>query len=129
MLEIVTPERKVYEDKVDIVVAKGIEGELGIMANHVPIVTPLQIGSLTTRKNGEETVIAVNGGFMEVHNNKVIVLAETAELPGDINLDRAEEARRRAQQRLQEKQDNTDHHRAEIALQKAINRIRVGHRG
>ena len=130
-LEVVTPERKVYSGEATMVVVKGIEGELGIMADHIPFVTPLAIAPITIKNQGEEDhIIAVNGGFVEVHQNNVVILAETAELPEEIDIDRAERARERAEERLhQARQQHLDHHRAEMALQRAINRLRVAGRG
>lgn len=125
ILEIVTPERKVYEKEIGMVVAKGVEGELGIMPNHIPLVTPLQIAPLRAIHDQGEDVIAVNGGFMEVRKDKVVVLAETAELSEDIDPERARAAKERAERRLQLQEEKIDRKRAEIALQKAMNRLRV----
>ncbi|MFD2672065.1 F0F1 ATP synthase subunit epsilon [Marinicrinis sediminis] len=125
LLEIVTPERKVYEKEIDMLLVKGVEGELGILPNHIPMVTPLKIAPIRAKLNGKEEVIAVNGGFMEVRKDKVVVLAESAELPTEIDVERAEAAKARAEQRLNNKQSETDFRRAEIALQKAMNRINV----
>ncbi|MBC8078930.1 MAG: F0F1 ATP synthase subunit epsilon [Gorillibacterium sp.] len=123
-LEIVTPERKVYEQDIDMVVVEGIEGQLGILPNHIPLLTALKIGPLRIIKDGAEEEVAVGGGFMEVRKDKVIILAETAELPEDIDLARAEEARRRAENYLLHP-DEHDQVRAEMALKRAINRINV----
>lgn len=123
-LEIVTPERKVFEEDIDMVVVEGVEGQLGILPNHIPLLTALKIGPLRVKKDGKEDEIAVGGGFMEVTKNKVIILAETAELPEDIDVERAEEARRRAENYLLHR-DEHDQVRAEMALQRALNRIKV----
>lgn len=128
VLEIVTPERKVYEKNIDMLLVKGIEGELGILPNHIPMVTPLKIAPITAKFDGKEDVVAVNGGFMEVRKDKVVVLAESAEMPEDIDVARAEAAKSRAEQRLASNQTNLDFKRANIALQKAINRIEVARR-
>jgi F-type H+-transporting ATPase subunit epsilon len=127
LLEIVTPERKVYAEQVNMLVAKGVEGELGILPNHIPLVTPLKISTITVKKQGsKDEIIAVNGGFMEVRKDKVVILAESAELPEQIDVDRARAAKERAEKRLAEnKQDNVDFKRAEAALQRALNRISV----
>ncbi|CAN7147529.1 F0F1 ATP synthase subunit epsilon [Paenibacillus sp. LjRoot153] len=127
LLEIVTPERKVYAEQVDMVSVKGTEGELGILPNHIPLVTPLRIAPITVKKAGsKDEVIAVNGGFMEVRKDKVVILAESAELPEQIDIDRARAAKERAEKRLAEtKQDNVDFKRAEASLQRALNRIGV----
>jgi F-type H+-transporting ATPase subunit epsilon len=125
LLEIVTPERKVYTDQVDMISVKGAEGELGILPNHIPLVTPLKVAPVIVKQGGKQHYIAVNGGFMEVRKDKVVILAESAELPEQIDVDRAKEAKTRAEQRMSSKQDQVDFKRAELALQRAVNRINV----
>lgn len=125
LLEIVTPERKVYAEEVDFIVARGVGGELGILPNHIPLVTPLKIAPLEIKKGGNREVIAVSGGFMEVRKDKVVVLAETAELPEEIDIERARAAKERAERRLSAKMDEIDFRRAEMALQRALTRISV----
>lgn len=125
LLEIVTPERKVYAQEVNMVIVRGIQGELGIMPGHIPLVTPLQIGPLRVKNGSQESIIAVNGGFVEVRKDKVVVLAESAELPSDIDPERAQAAKQRAEQRLSGKGGDTDRKRAELSLQRAINRLEV----
>jgi len=126
LVEIVTPERKVYAETATMVSVMGVEGELGIMANHIPFVTPLRIAPVTVKRDGKQDVIAVNGGFIEVRKDKVVILAESAELPMDINIDRATAAKQRAEQRLKvAKKDEIDYRRAELSLQRAMNRIHV----
>lgn len=128
-LEIVTPERRVYAEVVDMVIVKGSEGEMGILANHVPLVTPLRIAPITIKKDRTEQVIAVSGGFVEVRKDKVVILAESAELPQNIDEARAQAAKKRAEQRLTGKGDEYDFRRAELALQRAMNRIYVKQNG
>ncbi|REE91447.1 F-type H+-transporting ATPase subunit epsilon [Paenibacillus taihuensis] len=128
LLEIVTPERKAYAQDVNMIIVKGSEGELGILPNHIPMVTPLKIAPVTIKKDRSEEVIAVNGGFLEIRKDKVVILAESAELPGDIDVARAEAAKQRAEQRLNGKRDEYDQVRAELALQRALNRIVVAGR-
>ncbi|MCD1260891.1 F0F1 ATP synthase subunit epsilon [Paenibacillus athensensis] len=126
LLEIVTPERKVYAQNVRMIIAKGTEGELGILPNHIPLVTPLRIAPLTIKlENGQTEVVAVNGGFMEVRKDKVVILAESAELPGDIDIERARSAKERAEKRLSASGLDLDQLRAEHALQRALSRIEV----
>lgn len=125
LLEIVTPERKVYADDVNMIVAKGVAGELGILPNHIPLVTPLRIASLKIKKGTNDQYVAVNGGFMEVRKDKVVILAESAELPQDIDVERAQAAKNRAEDRLEAKKDEIDFRRAELALQRAINRLDI----
>ncbi|MDQ8734085.1 MULTISPECIES: F0F1 ATP synthase subunit epsilon [unclassified Paenibacillus] len=126
LVEIVTPERKVYAETANMVSVTGVEGELGILPNHIPLVTPLRIAPVVIKRdNNKADVIAVNGGFIEVRKDKIVILAESAELATDINIERAEAAKQRAQQRLAAKQDQIDFRRAELALQRAMNRLNV----
>ncbi|MCC3377171.1 F0F1 ATP synthase subunit epsilon [Cohnella sp. REN36] len=125
-LEIVTPERKVFDKDVNMVVVKGVGGDLGILPHHVPLVTPLKVAPVKAKIGNAEEFIAVHGGFMEVRKDKVVILAESAELGSDIDVIRAEQAKERAQHRLNEKQSEIDHKRAEAALQRALTRIQVG---
>ncbi len=125
LLEIVTPERKVLSKQVDMVVARGVAGDLGILPNHIPFVTALKIAPLRAKIGSAEDWIAVNGGFMQVSGEKVVILAESAELADDINVDRAQSAKSRAENRLSDKKEEIDFKRAELALQKALNRIEV----
>jgi len=123
LLEIVTPERKVYADEANMVVVRGVAGELGILPNHIPLVTPLKISHAKIKKANSEIQVAIGGGFIEVRQDKVVILAESAEFAQDIDVDRARAARERAQQRLNAKQDEIDFRRAELALQRALNRL------
>lgn len=125
LLEIVTPERQVYSEQVNSIIVRGLEGDLGILPGHIPLVTPLLIAPVRIKTGTGTQIIAVNGGFVEIRKDKVVILAESAERPGDIDVERARAARERAELRLQNKQDKIDHHRAEIALQKALNRLNV----
>ncbi|MFS1510888.1 F0F1 ATP synthase subunit epsilon [Chengkuizengella sp. SCS-71B] len=122
-LEIVTPERKVYSQDVNMIVVKGVEGELGILPNHIPLVTALKVAPLKVKNGNDEEVIAVHGGFMEVSKEKVVILADVAERAGEIDVERAQAAKERAERRLADKKADYDFRRAEMALQKAINRI------
>lgn len=127
-VEIVTPERKVYESQANMVVVTGVEGQLGIMPNHIPLVTPLKIAPVTIKRDGGSDVIAVSGGFVEVRKDKVVILAESAELAEDINVERAEAAKQRAHSRLSlAKSDEIDFRRAELSLQRAMNRLNIKH--
>ncbi|MDP1510270.1 F0F1 ATP synthase subunit epsilon [Paenibacillus sp. CMAA1739] len=123
LLEIVTPERLVYTEQVNSISVRGSEGDLGILPGHLPLVTPLKIAPVRIKIGGQTEVIAVNGGFIEVRKDKVVILAESAERSEDIDVERARAARERAELRLQSKQDQIDHHRAEVALQRALNRL------
>ena len=98
--EILTAERRVYSDEVDMVIAPGQLGELGILPNHAPLLTPLQPGELRIKKGSEEVAIAVTGGFLEMFQNKLTVLADAAERADEIDVERAERALARAQEQV-----------------------------
>jgi F-type H+-transporting ATPase subunit epsilon len=128
-LEVATPTSLVVADKADEVVAPGIEGYFGILPGHAPFLTTLGIGELTYRKGRDEFHLAVAGGFCEVRNDKVIVLADIAERPEEIDRDRAERARQRAEQRLAGRsQEEIDYTRAAAALARALARLQVAGR-
>jgi len=125
-VEVVTAERRVYSDDVEMVIVPGIEGEMGILHNHAPLLTALQVGELRTLKEGEEVeALAVTGGFVEVQPDKVIVLADAAERADEIDGARAEEARRRAEARLRGDKSAIDIARAEAALRRSLVRLKV----
>ncbi len=128
-LEVATPMRLVVADQVDEVVAPGSLGYFGVLPGHAPFLTTLGIGELTYRKGREEYHLAVAGGFAEVRNDKVIVLADTAERPDEIDRERAERARQRAEERLAGRsREETDYNRAMLALQRALIRLQVAGR-
>jgi F-type H+-transporting ATPase subunit epsilon len=127
--ELVTADRVVLQEEgVDMVVAPGTDGVLGILPEHVPLITTLQPGEMRVKRGGEETSLLVTGGFMEVTREKVLVLADAAERSEEIDLARAEEARRRAEERLAGSRSEMDAARAEAALRRAMVRIRIGQR-
>lgn len=128
LVEIVTPERKVYAETANMVSVTGVEGELGILPNHIPLVTPLRIAPVIIKRDGKVDIIAVGGGFIEVRKDKIVILAESAEVSTDIDVNRAQAAKERAEQRLAAKRDEVDYRRAELSLQRAINRINVKQR-
>jgi len=128
-LEVITPERRVYEDDVDMVIAPGSEGYLGILPHHAPLLTALGPGEFRVKKGGIEEVLAVFGGFMDVRADRVVVLTEAAEPAEEIDAQRAQEARDRAQQALQGAVlSAADEARARASLQRALVRIRVSER-
>jgi F-type H+-transporting ATPase subunit epsilon len=128
-IEVITPERKVYEDDVDMVIAPGSEGYLGILPHHAPLLTGLGPGEFRVKKGGTEEVLAVFGGFMDVRGDRVVVLTEAAEHAEEIDLKAAQEARQRASQALAGGTLNAaDEARARAALQRELVRIRVGER-
>ncbi len=125
-LEIVTAERQIFADDVDMVVAPGSEGELGILPHHASLLTTLKPGELRIKKSGEEILMVISGGFMEVLPDRVTILADAAERAEEIDLARAEAARQRAQQRVAGRSVEVDRARAMAALQRANVRLRVG---
>ncbi len=128
-LEIVTPERRVYSDTVDSVQVPGAEGELGVLPHHAPLVSTLGVGELRFRKDGVEESFAVVGGFLQVRPDKVVVLAETADMASEIDLEKAQEARREAERALESGyHEGVDLAAARAALQQALLRIRVAER-
>ena len=128
-LEIVTAERLVYSDDVNGVVAPGVDGELGILPYHAPLLTALQPGELRILQEGSEDILlAIGGGFLEVMANKIVVLADVAEYSGEINEERAQEAVRRAQERLSHPASEMDIQRAIASLRRAETRLKVTRR-
>jgi F-type H+-transporting ATPase subunit epsilon len=126
-VNIVTPDGPVYESDVEMVSTKAQSGELGILAGHIPMVAPLAIGVVRLKKGGkEQDLVAVSGGFLEVRPDQVTILAQAAERSSDIDVERALRAKERAEQRLRDShQEDIDFKRAELALQRAINRLAV----
>ena len=128
--EVVTAERTVFEDDVDMVVAPGIEGQLGILPHHAPLMTALTFGELIIHREGEEDeFIAIGGGFMEVGSDHVTILADSAERAEEIDEARADEARERAAELMtQKRSEDQDFIRAEAALRRSLIRLKVAKR-
>ena len=124
-LEIITAERQVYGEDVDVLVAPGAEGKLGILPHHAPLMTALQPGELLIRKDGEETYLSVTGGFMEVIGNKVTILADACERSDEIDEQRAQEAMERAQERLRNQGADIQLEQAAVAIHRAQIRLNV----
>src|ERR1041385_901285 len=129
-LEIVTPRKVIYNGDVTSFSAPGIVGGFQVLYNHAPLLSATGIGEVKlVDAQGKETSYATSGGFVEVKSNHVVMLAETAELSQDIDQDRAESARTRAQKRLAERTVDLDIERAKVALARALNRLRVAQKG
>ncbi len=127
--EVVSPERVVYSGEANMVVARGIEGELGIMSHHIPIITPLEIGELRVKHDNEQEHIAVMGGYLEFREDKVTVLADAAELASQIDVARAEKKKEERERQLAEaKAGDEGLVGAEISLRKALLRLKVAGR-
>ncbi|MEO0136118.1 MAG: F0F1 ATP synthase subunit epsilon [candidate division WOR-3 bacterium] len=128
-LEIVTPERLVYSDDVDVLTVPTIQGEISILAKHVPLVSIISPGEIKIRRDNEIEYMAITGGFVQVLPHKVIILADAAERAEEIDLERALRARERAQKLMEEKRgDKISHAEAMAAFQRALVRIKVGQR-
>lgn len=131
LLEIVTPDRVVVSEEVDIVTAPGVEGEFGVLANHAPMIAALKIGPLHYRVGDKEEWVAISGGFCEVSKNKITFLVEAAEKAYEIDVERALRAKERAEKRIQAylaKTEEIDYARARAALQRALTRLYVAER-
>jgi F-type H+-transporting ATPase subunit epsilon len=124
-VDVVTVEGRRYRGDADFVLAPGSEGELGVLPNHIPLLTGLAPGTVKVRNGGEELFFFVSGGFLDVRPDQVTVLADAAERAEDIDEARAEEARRRAQDMLQQKVSDTDQAAAAAALARAEARLRL----
>lgn len=127
-LEVVTPRKLVVSDEVDLCTVPGTEGVFGVMANHAPILSTLNIGQMHFNKDGETVKLAISGGFVEVSNNKMTVLAEAAEVSEEIDVERALRAKERAEKRIQEAKagkEDIDMARAMAAMARATARLKV----
>ena len=128
-LEVITPEKLSLNEQVDEVVVPGINGELGILPEHTPLISQLKTGILTYRQGQQNNRMHVSGGFVEVAADRVSVLADVAEKPEEIDVDRALRSKDRAERRLGSRGDDVDFSRAELKLQRALIRIQLGERG
>lgn len=126
-VNIVTPDGPVYDSEVNMIIANTATGEIGVLPGHIPMVAPLQVGAIRMKTDGKTTdIVAVSGGFLEVRPEQVTILAQAAEVASAIDVTRAKEAMKRAEERLAKvKQDDLDFKRAELSLRRATNRINV----
>jgi F-type H+-transporting ATPase subunit epsilon len=127
-LEIVTAERMVFSEEVSALIAWGMEGQLAILPHHAPLMTILQPGDLMIRKDKEEEYLAISGGFLEVRPDKVIILADACERVDEIDIARAEEAKKRAQETMKAAPLSVDAAAAQAALRRSIARLKVAER-
>ena len=130
-LEVVTPKGAIVSEEVDIVTAPGFTGEFGVLANHAPFLSTIKVGTLRYKKDSNEVELMISGGFCEVSNNKITFLIESAEHGHEIDVDRALQAKERAEKRLaqaREQQEKFDRTRAEAALQRALARLKIAQR-
>jgi len=128
-VEVVTAERRVYAGEASEVIAPAAEGQVAILPRHAPLLAALQAGEVRLARPGqEELVLAVGGGFMEVRDDRVIILADSAERADEIDIDRAVRARQKAEQLLQQKVSDVDFAKAEAALRRSLARLKVAER-
>jgi F-type H+-transporting ATPase subunit epsilon len=129
LFEVVTPDRKLLSAEADVVVLPGVEGQFGVLAGHVPFLSALDIGEMYYRDGAKTEYLSVSGGFAEVTGKKVTIVAESAEMGREIDIERARMALERAEKRLAAaKTENIDYVRAEAALRRAIMRMKVAGR-
>ncbi|GEK32329.1 ATP synthase epsilon chain [Kurthia zopfii] len=125
IVNIVTPDGPVYDSEVSMVSVRTTSGEMGILPGHIPTVAPLKVGVVRLKKDNTTDLVAVSGGFVEIRPDKVTILSPSAEVAETIDLARAKEALTRAEQRMASKESQTDFKRAELSLNRAMNRINV----
>lgn len=125
-VNIVTPDGPVYDSEVNMIIANTTTGEIGILPGHIPMVAPLEVSAIRLKKDNQTDIVAISGGFLEVRPDQVSILAPSAEVSSTIDINRAKEAMKRAEERLNlSKQDDVDFKRAELSLKRAMNRINV----
>ena len=124
-LEIITAEQQVFDDEVEMVVAPGIDGQLGILPHHAPLMTVLQPGEILIRKDGEDTFLVVTGGFMEVMGNRVTILADACEHSDEIDESRAQEAVERAKEQIEHQDSDVQLERVVASMRRAQVRLDV----
>jgi F-type H+-transporting ATPase subunit epsilon len=123
-LEIITPEKPVFKDQIESVTIPGTIGSFQILRDHAPLISSFEIGLIKIKKNSTDSYYTTSGGTVEVNNNKVLVLADSIEKIDELNADRAEQARERAEERLKRKNEaDVDEARAKAALERALNRL------
>ena len=123
-LEIITPEKPIFKDQIEAVTIPGTLGSFQILKDHAPLISSFEVGIIKVKKAATESFYTTAGGTVEVSRNNVLILADSIEKVNDINVDRAEQAKKRAEERLQKKhEDNIDETRAQAALKRALNRL------
>lgn len=124
-LEIVTPEKKFFSGDVEMVILKTPEGEMGILEGHTPMVVAIAVGPVKIKKDGEWQEAILTEGFMEIKQDKTIILTDTAEWPHEVDIARAKAAKERAEERLRRQLDQVEHMRSQSALARALARLKV----
>lgn len=129
-LELITPERSlITETGVDQLVAPSVDGQVTILPRHAPLLTILDPGVVLVRRGGQDEVLAVSGGFLQVQENRVTILADASERSGEVDRERAERARAEAERQISEAQDFDSMLEARIRLMRALSRLRAAERG
>ncbi len=130
LFDIVTPERLVFSEEVDEVIVPGVQGEMGFLPGHLPLLSGLQIGQMVLKKEGKEFHFAISGGYVEIHEDHVILLAETAERADEIDVERALASKAKAEEALRKTEDSAAHDfmMAELRLKRALTREEVAKR-
>lgn len=123
-LKVVTPDRVFYDDDVERVIVRGVEGDIGILKGHAPFVTLLDIHKIRIKKDGEERIAAIAGGYIDVRNDVITIVSPAVEWPEEIDVERAKKAKERAQKKLRSKSAE-EMLKAEIELKKSINRLNL----
>lgn len=126
LLEVVTPDKTVVKEDVEMAICPGTIGEFGVLPNHASLLSSLKMGPLRYRKGDKDEVLFISGGFLDMHANVCSVLAESAERAADIDIARAQAAKERAERRLAERKEDLDEKRATLALQRALMRLQLG---
>lgn len=124
-LEVLTPEKRFFEGDVDMVIVRSVDGDLGILRGHMPMVAPIGIGSLRILTGGQWREAFISGGFMEVKPESTLILSDAVEWPEEIDIKRAEAAKERALERLRQKRSREEYIRSQVALARALNRLKI----
>ncbi len=124
-LEVITPEKIFWNGKAQRVIIPAVDGSIGILPNHEPMVTAISIGELKIKVNDEWKIAAINNGFMEIMPDYAIILADTVEWPEEIDIKRAQRAKERAEERTRQKQSRIEHLHTQAAVRRALTRLKV----
>ena len=124
-LETVTPTRKFFQDEVEMIILKTQKGEMGVLRGHIPMVCAVEVGNIKIKQNGEWIIAVVTEGFAEITQDNVVIMTDTAEWPEEIDENRAEEAKRRAEERIQSQISRVEYIRSKAALARAMARLRI----
>ncbi len=124
-LEIVTPERKFFSGDVEMLILETSDGEIGVLKNHTPMVVSVAIGPMRIKQNGEWIQAILTEGFMQIKQDKTIILTDTAEWPDEVDINRAKAAKQRAEERLQSQISQVEYIRSQAALARAVERLKI----